>query len=121
MNPFRTSIAELRDACSEASWSPRSGSRSPSQVERVTEPWTDAETLGLWECTEGTFPSSRVGRTEICLILRGRAEVASDSDASVISVSEGDVLVLPDGWSGSWNVIEPIEKVYINVPRSTED
>jgi len=120
MTPFRTSVDELRAECSKAAWALRAGSRTPTQVERVAEPWTYDESVGLWECTEGTFPSSRVGRTEVCLILKGRAEVSSDGDSAVISVSEGDLLVLPDGWSGSWDVIEPIEKIYINVSRAVD-
>lgn len=114
---FKASLSDLRTEMSEGEWSARSGSVDPRQQERFVEPWSGSEGVGLWECTEGTFPSSRSGRTEVCLILSGSAEIHSDSDEPTIFVKQGDLVVLPDGWSGKWTVLETVEKVYVNILR----
>lgn len=99
-------------------WTPRSGSRTPGQQEAITTLWSGERVeAGSWSCTPGEFPSSRVGRHEVAVILSGTATVIG-ADGEEISVSAGDAIVLGDGWEGVWIVHETIRKLYLNVDLS---
>jgi uncharacterized protein len=69
--------------------------------------------VGIWECTPGGWPISDREDTETCIILSGRARVTEGATNKICEVSSGDVLILPKGWSGRWDVIEPVRKVYV--------
>lgn len=101
---------------SEAS-SARADSMTVGQLEAaITLFDVGPNTLGLWRCTEGEFPSSRVDRDEVFLVLSGRATIVS-SDGSRELVHAGSVVALPDGWAGKWIVESEIVKLYMNLPR----
>jgi uncharacterized cupin superfamily protein len=72
--------------------------------------------IGVWSCSPGRFPSSREGRDELAFILSGRAVILSDAGDSM-EVGQGDALLLPDGWSGFWDISETVTKLYVNLPR----
>lgn len=88
---------------------------TPGQQERAATAWTatggQART-GYWECGTGTFTAVRDGEHEICHIVAGRASLR-DATGSVTEVGPGTVLVLPAGWRGSWQVHEPVVKVFV--------
>jgi uncharacterized protein len=97
---------------------PRSGSSTNGQVESSSELLSAGEnSVGLWSCTAGTFPSARVDRDEVCLILEGSGVIESD-DGSRVAVGPGSLVLLPDGWSGHWHIDSKIVKVYLNLPRA---
>jgi uncharacterized cupin superfamily protein len=87
------------------------------QLESLLMLWTDeaGRAAGVWECTPGTFTSSKTGVTEISQILSGRATITS-SEGSVTELSPGVLLVLPDGWAGSWQIHQTIRKSFVLIP-----
>lgn len=89
------------------------------------EIWVSADRslqFGIWECTQGSFSASREGFDEVCYILSGKARVTEVSSAeNSVLISAGDTLVTPAGWSGNWDILEPLKKVYvIRVHQSSE-
>ena len=71
-------------------------------------------TVGAWECTPGGFPVVNRPTTEIFYILEGVCFL-TNPDGSAQRVTAGDTVVLPKGWSGRWDVIETIRKVFVVV------
>lgn len=71
---------------------------------------------GIWDCTPGSW--TVVGRplTEVSCIVSGRGRV-TDADGEALDIGPGDVLVLPPGWSGEWEVFERLRKVYALAPQ----
>lgn len=67
--------------------------------------------VGIWECQPGGWPVVDRPDTEIAYILSGVADI-TDSDGIVRTISGGDMLILPPGWSGRWDVKETVRKFY---------
>lgn len=65
---------------------------------------------GVWEGDVGAW---RVQYTEheLCHMLQGRVRIVGD-DGSETTVAAGDSFVIPAGFSGIWDVIEPARKLY---------
>lgn len=70
--------------------------------------------VGVWEGTAGRFPARRDGYSEICQILAGRATLHTQGGEAV-ELSAGDTIVMPTGWTGHWEIHEPIRKLYVIV------
>jgi len=71
-----------------------------------------ATAVGSWGCTEGVFAgSANRPTTEIFLVVEGEGSVI-DLDGTVHGWRAGDIVVLPKGWSGQWDVRKPIRKVW---------
>ena len=68
---------------------------------------------GCWSCTPGSFPVSERTTTEAFHLLEGVAFL-TNSDGSARRCTAGDTVVLPKGWSGSWDIIEPVKKIWVN-------
>lgn len=68
--------------------------------------------LGVWECQPGGWPVVDRPDTEFTYILSGRALLTDDSSGQVIEISSGDLVILPPGWTGRWDILEPVRKVY---------
>ena len=66
---------------------------------------------GLWRCTRGAFRSDHTGYVEVMHVVEGVAELRGD-DGTTWRVSPGTVLVVPDGWIGTWVVEETVVKSY---------
>jgi uncharacterized cupin superfamily protein len=74
---------------------------------------------GLWRCTPGSFRSDHTGYVEVMHVVEGAAELRGH-DGTTWRVSPGTVLVVPDGWIGTWVVEEDVVKSYAifkNAPR----
>ena len=52
--------------------------------------------------------------TEICSIVSGTG-VITDADGTKRQLVPGSVLTLPKGWSGRWDIISTLRKVYVIV------
>ncbi|WP_407175732.1 cupin domain-containing protein [Bradyrhizobium sp. STM 3562] len=50
--------------------------------------------------------------TEVAFILSGSATIADATTGTAHIVNAGDVVVLPPGWTGRWDVTETVRKVY---------
>ncbi|MFF1831973.1 cupin domain-containing protein [Paenarthrobacter sp. NPDC058040] len=70
--------------------------------------------IGFWECSPGTFTTARHGVNEVILVLEGKAALVSDSGERT-EHQTGDMLLIPDGWSGVWEIHEHFKKQYITV------
>jgi uncharacterized cupin superfamily protein len=67
---------------------------------------------GVWECEPGGWPVVDRQDTETCYILSGRAIVTDKATGERFEINAGDVIVQPRGWSGRWDVVETIRKVW---------
>ncbi|NVK34860.1 MAG: DUF861 domain-containing protein [Rhodobacteraceae bacterium] len=86
------------------------------QQEAATILWTSADEttkLGVWECTPGHFTADRTKGGEYCHIIAGRASVTNADGNGTKEVGPGDLLVLPQGWTGEWIVHEPMRKLFV--------
>lgn len=65
---------------------------------------------GVWESTVGSW---RVNYTEdeFCTLLAGKAVLRGDDGSSQTFVA-GDAFVIPAGFTGSWETVEPVRKLY---------
>lgn len=68
--------------------------------------------LGIWECQPGGWPVINRPDTEFTYIISGRARLTDDATGEVTEVTGGDLVVLPPGWTGRWDVLEPVRKIY---------
>lgn len=69
--------------------------------------------IGVWQCEPGGWPVVDRPDTETCYIVSGRATITDDETGTAVEISAGDVLVLPVGWTGRWDVTETLRKVYV--------
>ena len=108
-----TAVATDVSSASLEPWGQRPGATG----EAATSGWKllDQEgqpAVGVWECTPGSWTVTDRRDTETSVIVSGRARV-TDADGTAHDLGAGDVLVLPLGWSGTWEILEPTRKVYI--------
>lgn len=68
--------------------------------------------LGVWECEPGGWPVINRADTEFTYILSGVALLTDKASGRVVEVTGGDLIILPPGWSGRWDVIKTVRKVY---------
>ena len=68
--------------------------------------------VGSWWCGAGGWPSPRQrDSTEVFFVLSGRGCV-TDVDGVPHEFGPGDTVTLPKGWSGRWDVLEDIHKIW---------
>ncbi|HVQ19384.1 MAG TPA: cupin domain-containing protein [Actinomycetes bacterium] len=93
-------------------WGPRLGADSgqPMTSGRI---FHEAEgfQVGVWECTPGGWAIDNRPDSETVRILTGRARL-TNADGTSVELIAGDVLVLPKGWSGRWDILETVRKYY---------
>nr|WP_272209773.1 cupin domain-containing protein [Marinicella sp. W31]MDC2875600.1 cupin domain-containing protein [Marinicella sp. W31] len=100
LGPFKPKPTTLSDGQEEASamlWSSPDGSTK----------------IGVWECTPGRFTADRTNAGEYCHIIWGRASVKNADGSGERTVSAGDLLVLPQGWTGEWEIHEHVRKLFV--------
>ncbi|NKX53097.1 cupin domain-containing protein [Arthrobacter mobilis] len=86
-----------------------------AQTEAAQEIWTaDQLSVGVWECSPGTFTAVRDGYHEVCQLLAGRVTITADGQAPV-QARAGDTIVMPAGWQGTWEVHETVRKTYVTL------
>ena len=66
--------------------------------------------LGFWEC----FTTARHGVNEVILVLEGKATLVSDTGER-LDHEAGDMVLIPNGWSGVWEIHEHFRKQYISI------
>ena len=71
-----------------------------------------AGNVGIWECQPGGWPVVNRPDTEFTYIIAGRAKLTDDASGEVIEVVGGDLVILPPGWTGRWDILEPVRKIY---------
>jgi uncharacterized cupin superfamily protein len=94
-------------------WGPRTGADSGDpQTSGVSFFEGHGVSVGVWECTPGGWAITDRGDTETMLLLRGSVRI-TPLDGETVELGEGDVFVLPKGWSGRWDVLETVRKLYV--------
>jgi uncharacterized protein len=96
-------------------WGPRTGADSgdPQLSGRIFHGDDTAPVeVGVWACTPGGWTITDRPDTETVQILSGLARL-TDAGGRSVELGAGDVLVLPRGWSGRWDIIEPVRKLYV--------
>ncbi len=94
---------------------------SPLPEQFVRNAYTDASGrffAGTWRSSVGAW---RVTYTEneMCVLTAGRIRITDDQGRQV-TFGPGDSFVMPAGFSGLWEVLEPAQKFYaIYEPAST--
>lgn len=74
---------------------------------------TCSTSVGSWWCSEGGWPSLALRpTTEVFFVFSGIGRV-TDLDGMWHEFGPGDTVILPKGWSGRWDIIEPIHKVWV--------
>lgn len=94
---------------------PKPTAVTPGMTESAQSAWSNGRIdTGVWECTVGRFAATREGYSETCTILSGRVtiEVEGSEDEEF---GPGDLMIMPSGWKGVWNVTEPVRKHYTTV------
>ncbi|TGD97006.1 cupin domain-containing protein [Methylobacterium nonmethylotrophicum] len=95
----------------EAYLPPRSHILSGNPVQTATYVYTSPDGLfaaGIWTCQPGKFRID-FGRAEFIQLLEG-VVVVTDAEGSARTYRAGDAFVTPKGFSGTWEVIEPVKK-----------
>jgi uncharacterized cupin superfamily protein len=99
--------AELED------WGPRAGADTgePMTSGRVLYEGNGIQ-VGIWECTPGGWTIKDRPDHETVQILAGRARL-TNADGTSSALTSGDVLTLPKGWSGRWDILETVRKLFV--------
>jgi uncharacterized cupin superfamily protein len=66
---------------------------------------------GVWSSEVGKWRISYT-EEEYCQILQGKSIIA-DAAGNATTVSTGDSVVVPRGFVGTWEVVEPTRKIYV--------
>ena len=70
--------------------------------------------IGFWACSPGVFTTSRRGVNEVILVLEGSGTLVSEHGHRV-DHKTGDMVLIPNGWSGTWEIHEEFKKQYITM------
>jgi uncharacterized cupin superfamily protein len=94
-------------------WGPRAGADSgdPRMSGRIFFEGGGVQ-VGVWECTPGGWAIEDRPDHETVQLLAGRARL-TNADGSSVELGAGDVLTLPKGWSGRWDILETVRKLYV--------
>lgn len=74
---------------------------------------------GTWSSEVGKWSVDYSYRHEFCYLVRGHI-VLTDKDGEESTFKAGDAFVIPVGFKGSWEVIEPVTKHYVIYNTSEE-
>jgi uncharacterized cupin superfamily protein len=87
-------------------------SGNPKQTAWVQHASPDQHfSAGLWHSEVGTW-SIRYTEHEYCRILEG-CSIITSADGHVLTVRAGDEFVIPRGFVGTWQVVEPTLKRFV--------
>jgi len=67
---------------------------------------------GTWQSSAGHFSSNVQGYIEFCFIVEGDCRLV-DPDGTVHRFGVGDHFIMPEGWTGHWEVDHFVKKVYL--------
>ncbi len=111
--PLLTANASTELHADLEDWGPREGADSghPRMSGRIFYEGNGIQ-VGVWECTPGGWAIHDRPDHETVQILAGRARL-TDSDGTSVELTQGDVLTLPKGWSGRWDIVETVRKLYV--------
>jgi len=65
---------------------------------------------GVWESSIGKWPV-RYSESEFCAILEGIC-ILTDETGKAETFKPGDSFVIPSGFAGTWETVQPVKKLY---------
>ncbi|KAL3919901.1 MAG: hypothetical protein SGILL_003520 [Bacillariaceae sp.] len=72
--------------------------------------------VGYWICTPGSFAKTTPSAAaEGFYVLEGVFFLTNHADGSTQKCVAGDTVVLPKGWTGEWNIVETVQKLWVEV------
>ena len=92
----------------------------PDRPARVAGEWRyaplvdGAVSVGVWSATAETITFEDYGVDEAMLMLSGRLRL-HEADGTVHELGPNDVFFIPKGWTGTWEIVEDMEKLYVIV------
>lgn len=104
--------AEISDAALTSAGQRAGADKGDPQIAIRTLAPEAVGNLGIWECQPGGWPVVNRPDTEFTYIISGRAILTDDSTGEKIEVTGGDLVILPPGWTGRWDIIETVRKIY---------
>jgi len=72
---------------------------------------TQKFSTGIWQSEIGKWKINYT-EEEFCQILEGMS-VITDAAGSAVTVSAGENFVIPNGFVGTWEVVEKTKKIYV--------
>ena len=69
---------------------------------------------GAWDCTPGKWQADYSAKSEFCYIISGKV-VLTDEDGVESTFVAGESFVIPQGFMGTWEIVEPVQKYYVIV------
>jgi uncharacterized cupin superfamily protein len=74
-----------------------------------TDP-TEQFFAGIWASSVGVMKISYT-EEELCVILEGKVKLTANDGSSVV-FGPGSTFVIPAGFIGTWETLEPVKKIY---------
>jgi uncharacterized cupin superfamily protein len=92
---------------------PRAGADAgdPQIRQLPVETGTGAK-VGIWECTPGSWKVDDKADHETFYVISGRAVLEDDETGTAVTITAGDFVTTPKGWSGRWTIEETLRKAY---------
>ncbi|WP_226534234.1 cupin domain-containing protein [Microbacterium paraoxydans] len=82
------------------------------QLRTLALPTGSDAAIGVWECEPGGWEVLNRPNTETFTVLSGSAVLTDYDTQEQTTISAGDLIILPPGWSGRWDVTETLRKAY---------
>jgi uncharacterized cupin superfamily protein len=109
------SLVDLRrDLAADESPIDPSKLEAGAPVQRIANHYSDAGAkfhCGVWSSTAGRW-RVRYTEHEFCHLLEGRVRLV-DAAGHAREFAPGDTWVIPSGWHGTWETLEPARKYYV--------
>ena len=94
-------------------WGPLKEATGAEMRTSGVEMWSDGEqSAGIWRCTTGPSRWNFDTVAEFIHVLDGSMTVTADG-SDPVRIGAGDLAVFPRGWSGTWEIHEPLTKAYV--------
>jgi uncharacterized protein len=71
--------------------------------------------IGVWEVTPGRFLSAKPDIGEVMHFIAGSGTL-THADGTVTEIRPGVTVSLQPGWSGEWDVVRTVRKIYTIYP-----
>lgn len=113
--PTIPALVDLRgDVPSDRSPVDPSKVEAGAPVQGIANHYSDAGAkfhCGVWSSTTGRW-RVRYTEHEFCHLLEGRVRLV-DAAGAAREFGAGDAWVIPSGWHGTWETLEPARKYYV--------
>ena len=109
-------VVDFRSATPERSTASPAAERllAGTPEQNIDNYFTDATGqffAGVWRSTPGRW-RVRYSENEFCHLTRGRVRI-EDEQGRVWMFETGNTFVIPAGFAGTWQVLEPTSKLYV--------